>query len=169
MNFEYMNHTQNNPNMPMGDFTGCGMMPMEPSSVSLPSAPPMPSVHTEPFQIAGTMPPLTIPMPTAMPMPIPKTYAKSPVMGPNSGMAFDGGISRQGPPPVMSPEYIPGFLVGNIGKLVRAEFVIGTTQYLDKTGILIEVGVNFFVLQDVASQTRIMCDLYSVRFVNILN
>jgi hypothetical protein len=159
MNYEYMNHTQNNPKTLTGDFNGCDMMPTDLSMTSMPSAS---------AQIPSAMsfiPSAQIP---ALPMPIPITYAKSPVgLGPAN--MSDGGLSRQGPPPVMNPEYIPGFLVSNIGKLVRAEFVIGTTQYIDKTGILMEVGVNFFVLQDIASQARIMCDLYSVRFVNVLN
>lgn len=76
---------------------------------------------------------------------------------------------QEGPPPVMSSDYIPGFLTSIIGRNVRAEFVVGTNQYLDKTGRLVEVGVNFFVLQDLSSRNYIMCDLYSVKFVTILN
>lgn len=90
---------------------------------------------------------------TAMPL----TQGNMPVMP----------MTQEGPPPVTNIEYIPGYLANNIGKNVRAEFVIGT-QYVDKTGKLVEVGVNYFVLQDVNSRTNIMCDLYSVKFVTIL-
>lgn len=76
--------------------------------------------------------------------------------------------SIQGPPPVMDIDYIPGYLRSIIGKRVRAEFIIGSSQYTDRTGILIEVGVNYFVLNDVNSRTNIMCDLYSVKFVTVL-
>ncbi len=69
-----------------------------------------------------------------------------------------------GPPSVMDPGYIPGYLKSQIGKKVRAEFVF-TNLYLDKTGILKEVGYNFFVLEDNATGAMIMCDLYSARFV----
>jgi hypothetical protein len=75
----------------------------------------------------------------------------------------------QGPPPSAEVGYIPYFLTQNIGKSVRAEFIIGNNQYADKTGILLEVGINYFVLDDVGSRTHIMCDLYSVKFVTILN
>jgi hypothetical protein len=76
-------------------------------------------------------------------------------------------MDREGPPPVFDIEYIPGYLLSNIGKNVRAEFVIGNS-YVDKVGRLIEVGVNYFVLDDVNSKTHIMCDLYSVKFVTVI-
>jgi len=74
----------------------------------------------------------------------------------------------EGPPPVMDIEYIPGYLRSIIGRRVRAEFIIGSNQYTDRTGVLIDVGVNYFVLNDVNSRTNIMCDLYSVKFVTVL-
>ncbi len=77
-------------------------------------------------------------------------------------------LIREGAPSVTDADYIPGFLASMIGRSVRAEFLLGTSQYVDKTGILVEVGVNFFVLQDVNSRTNTMCDLYSVKFVTIL-
>lgn len=75
---------------------------------------------------------------------------------------------QEGPPTLMDINYIPGYLASNIGRNVRAEFILGTAQYVDKTGLLVDVGVNYFVLQDVNSRTYTMCDLYSVRFVTIL-
>jgi len=77
-------------------------------------------------------------------------------------------LDEQGPPPVTDKNYIVGYLSRNIGKNVRAEFVVGTNQFVDKTGILREVGVNYFVLEDYISHARIMCDLYSVKFVTTL-
>lgn len=75
---------------------------------------------------------------------------------------------QEGPPTLMNIDYIPGYLASNIGRSVKAEFILGTSQFTDKTGILVDVGVNYFVLQDINSRTYIMCDLYSVRFVTIL-
>lgn len=69
-----------------------------------------------------------------------------------------------GPPSVMDPGYIPGYLRTQIGKRVRAEFVF-ENLYLDKTGVLRDVGYNYFVLEDNATGAMIMCDLYSARFV----
>lgn len=74
----------------------------------------------------------------------------------------------QGPPPASEKGYVPYYLKSNIGKNVRAEFIIGSSQYTDRTGKLIEVGINYFVLDDVNSRTHVMCDLYSVKFVTVL-
>jgi hypothetical protein len=74
----------------------------------------------------------------------------------------------QGPPPATEEGFIPAYLRRNLGRNVRAEFIVGTNQYTDRTGRLIEVGTNYFVLEDVNSRTHIMCDLYSVKFVTIL-
>lgn len=78
-------------------------------------------------------------------------------------------LTQEGMPPATERGYIPYYLASNIGKSVRAEFIIGTTQYVDKTGVISEVGINYFVLRDVNSRTDIMCDLYSVKFVTVLN
>ena len=87
---------------------------------------------------------------------------------PGGASLTEPGATIQGPPPATEPGFIPNYLTKNIGKNVRAEFIIGTTQYADKTGKLVEVGINYFVLEDVNSRTLIMCDLYSVKFVTIL-
>lgn len=76
--------------------------------------------------------------------------------------------TRQGPPPLTERGYIPYYLSTIIGKNVRAEFVIGAGSMMDKTGVLREVGINYFVLEDYVSHARIMCDLYSVKFVTTL-
>jgi len=96
--------------------------------------------------------------PNQMPQP---TYPTNPIQQGNA-------ITQQGPPPSTDKGYIPNYLASNIGRNVRAEFIIGTTQYADKTGVLAEVGINYFVLHDVNSRTDVMCDLYSVKFVTIL-
>lgn len=77
-------------------------------------------------------------------------------------------LNQEGPPPSTEKGYIPYYLASNIGKNVRAEFIIGNNQYVDKTGLLTEVGINYFILRDVNSGTDTMCDLYSVKFVTIL-
>jgi hypothetical protein len=73
-------------------------------------------------------------------------------------------IDEPGPPSVMDPGYIPGYLRTQIGKRIRAEFVF-ENLFLDKAGILRDVGYNYFVIQDNATGAMIMCDLYSARFI----
>lgn len=73
----------------------------------------------------------------------------------------------QGAPPVTEIYYIPGYLASVIGQNIKAEFVVGSNQYVEKTGMLIDVGVNYFVLLDNNTRTTIMCDLYAVKFVTV--
>ena len=104
----------------------------------------------------------------------PSTYRQPPSVSDTQGT--EGTLTRNdayapnpffnvpGPPSVMDPGYIPGYLRTQIGKQVRAEFVFANL-YLDKTGILKDVGNNYFVLEDNTTHARVMCDLYSARFV----
>ncbi len=82
----------------------------------------------------------------------------------NDAYAPNPVLNVPGPPSVMDPGYIPGYLRTQIGKKVRAEFVFDNL-FLDKTGILKEVGYNYFVLEDLGTKAMVMCDLYSARFV----
>jgi len=75
-------------------------------------------------------------------------------------------FSLQGPPTVLDPGYVPAYLRTQIGKRVRAEFNIGTNMYMDRTGILREVGISYFVLEDNITGVRVMCDLYSLKFLS---
>jgi len=75
---------------------------------------------------------------------------------------------EQGPPPVTSPLYVPGYLKSLIGQAVRAEFLVGSNVLTDRTGIIREVGVNYFVLENIVTRSRVMCDLYAVKFVTSL-
>ena len=108
--------------------------------------------------------------PSSMPANCPNINPSSPLSPsiPNYPVAPMYPLMQEGAPPTTQADYIPGFLTSMIGRSVRAEFLLGTSQYVDKTGILVDVGVNFFVLQDVNSRTNTMCDLYSVKFVTIL-
>lgn len=85
-------------------------------------------------------------------------------------MAGETGMSmadREGAPSISEPGYIPNFLYRNIGKKIIAEFIINNS-FIDKVGILVEVGFNYFVLEDTNTNDLMMCDLYSVKFVQII-
>lgn len=87
---------------------------------------------------------------------------------PSAMMGTTSMMSEQGPPPATDRSYIPGYLSSIIGKNIRAEFVLGSNILTDRTGILREVGSNYFVLEDYITHARVMCDLYSVKFVTTL-
>lgn len=72
------------------------------------------------------------------------------------------------PEPVQSTLYIAGYLNTQIGKLVKAEFLIGNT-ITDRTGVLVKVGVNYILLRPIDINGLLLCDLYSIKFVTIVD
>ena len=63
--------------------------------------------------------------------------------------------------------YTPAFLKRHIGKLVRIQFLIGTDDLEDRTGILEEVGASYVLLRSIESGNTLYCDIYSIKFVVI--
>ncbi len=71
------------------------------------------------------------------------------------------------PETLTSPLYTPGFMRTQLGKLMRVEFLIGDVLN-DRTGYLLSVGANYILLGAIDNSHTILCDLYSIKFVNIL-
>lgn len=76
-------------------------------------------------------------------------------------------IDETTPETVTNALYTPAFLRQHIGKLVRVEFLIGTTYLDDRTGILVEVGASYIVLRSIQDSNLLYCDIYSIKFVTI--
>ena len=66
-----------------------------------------------------------------------------------------------------NPIYTPAFLRQQIGKLMRVEFLIGTTNLTDRIGILEEVGASYILLRSFENDSLVYCDLYSIKFITI--
>jgi len=64
--------------------------------------------------------------------------------------------------------YVPGFLRSQIGKTVRVEFYIGSSM-TDRVGILADVGASYILLREFSGAATIMCDLFSIKFVTIVD
>ncbi|HOJ09321.1 MAG TPA: hypothetical protein PK733_01845 [Clostridiales bacterium] len=121
-----------------------------------------PGYEPKPFQPSGAVP---IPMPS-LPTGIP------------TGPAYGGTVPTtpmpipqppaQAPQTVSSPYYLAGFLRNYVGRMVRVEFLMGTTAPLvDRIGNLMEVGASYIVLRPVGTDDLIVADLYSIKFVTI--
>ncbi|MDP4146719.1 MAG: hypothetical protein Q8936_19950 [Bacillota bacterium] len=72
-----------------------------------------------------------------------------------------------GAPIQLDINYTQGYLRTQIGKLMRVEFLVGTTTLTDRTGVLVAVGISYIILRDVGSNNLIVCDIYSIKFVTI--
>ena len=53
--------------------------------------------------------------------------------------------------------YTPAFLREQIGKLIRVEFLIGTNNLTDRTGILEDVGVSYILLRSIECGNLLYC------------
>ena len=63
--------------------------------------------------------------------------------------------------------YSPAFFRNFIGRLVKAEFLIGNTGLQDRIGILLEVGASYIVLRSVQDNNLLYCDIFSIKFLTI--
>ena len=63
--------------------------------------------------------------------------------------------------------YSPGFFRNFIGKLVKAEFLLGSAGMQDRIGILVDVGASYIVLRSVQDNNLLYCDIFSIKFLTI--
>lgn len=114
---------------------------------------PMPGQETPPNlpPIPGT----TSGPPSTYASPPPPTYEPPPV-------TFG---QEQGPPVTTDIDYTQAYLKTQIGKKVRVEFLIGTSMTTDRIGILTDVGISYIIIKPVGTDDRLLCDIYSIKFV----
>lgn len=78
-------------------------------------------------------------------------------------------INQSSPEILTNNIYTPAFLRENIGKLMRVEFLIGTNNLVDRTGILLDVGASYILLRALESDVVTYADIYSIKFITISN
>ncbi|MFL0194365.1 hypothetical protein ACJDU8_02060 [Clostridium sp. WILCCON 0269] len=65
--------------------------------------------------------------------------------------------------------YTQGYLKTQIGKRIRATFLLGTATLQDRTGVLENVGISYIILRNEETNTRELADIYSIKFVVIFD
>jgi hypothetical protein len=100
-----------------------------------------------------------------MPQPQPQPQPHNPVENQEFEMAPGSPI----PAVVNNVLYNQGWLTTQIGKYVRVSFLLGTNTFQDRTGTLVEVGISYIILREPSTNDLIMCDMYSIKFVNVFN
>jgi len=76
-------------------------------------------------------------------------------------------VTAPGSPSILGIEYTQGYLKTQIGKRMRVTFLIGTNLTQDRNGILEEVGISYIILKEEETNNLVLCDIYSIVFVNI--
>lgn len=78
-------------------------------------------------------------------------------------------VNQNSPELLTNNIYTPAFLRENIGKLMRVEFLIGTNNLVDRTGILVDVGASYILLRALESDIITYADIYAIKFITISN
>jgi hypothetical protein len=73
-----------------------------------------------------------------------------------------------GAPVQQDINYTQGYLRTQIGKRMLVSFLIGTSTYQDRTGVLERVGISYIILRE-EEGTELLCDIYSIKFVRIFS
>ncbi|MDF2882291.1 MAG: hypothetical protein K0R54_2848 [Clostridiaceae bacterium] len=115
-----------------------------------------------PIWPGGVMPPSGPMMPGTSQMPVPGVQQPATPSPENFEVA-------PGSPTQLDTQYTQGYLKTQIGKKVNVTFLIGTNQTQDRNGILEAVGISYLIIRDPETRVKILCDLYSVKFVNIID
>ena len=91
-------------------------------------------------------------------------------MGTNTGTAGNQDFEMApGSPIANNILYNQGWLTSQIGKYVKIEFLIGTNMFIDREGLLKEVGISYVVIQETGTNDMVMCDIYSIKFVRVFD
>ncbi|MDT8717245.1 hypothetical protein IAI10_11305 [Clostridium sp. 19966] len=61
--------------------------------------------------------------------------------------------------------YTQGYLMTQIGKQVRIQFLLGENNFEDRRGQVLGVGIDYVLLRERGTNDVLMCDLYSIKFV----
>lgn len=63
--------------------------------------------------------------------------------------------------------YMNGFLQTQVGRQVQVDFLVGNNSIVQRTGILIGVGVNYILINEFQTDDIVVCDFYNIKFVRI--
>ncbi|MBR5615061.1 MAG: hypothetical protein IKW64_07200 [Clostridia bacterium] len=64
---------------------------------------------------------------------------------------------------------VSNYLFGQIGKLIRVEFLFGENTHIEKTGVLQSVGKDFMVISETGTNNSIVCSVKNIKFINVYN
>lgn len=56
----------------------------------------------------------------------------------------------------------------NIGRPVKIDFLVGSSNLVSQSGIIHAVTSQYVVLRNIARETYVACDNYSIKFVTFL-
>jgi hypothetical protein len=64
-----------------------------------------------------------------------------------------------------SIQYLNGFMRTQIGRVVRVDFLVGTNTMVEKVGVLLAVGANYILINELETDDILACDYYNIKFI----
>ena len=58
-----------------------------------------------------------------------------------------------------------GFLLTQLGRTVTVEFLVGANTLVDRTGVLLAVGANYILINEIQTDDITACDFYNIKFI----
>ncbi len=87
----------------------------------------------------------------------------------------NGSIAQQitdysNPYPVtaQSIQYLNGFIRTQIGRRAQIQFLMGSSELVEKDGFLLGVGSNYILINEIGTNDITACDFYNVKFIRFL-
>ena len=76
--------------------------------------------------------------------------------------------ARREPESLENPTFFQGYLKKHIGKLIKAESLLGN-RLESRMGILLEVGADFLVIKSMRNSVSVIIDLKNVKYVTVVH
>lgn len=64
-----------------------------------------------------------------------------------------------------SLQYMNGFLRTQVGRIVQVQFLVGTNTIVERMGVLLAVGANYILLNEIETDDILACDFYNIKFI----
>lgn len=64
-----------------------------------------------------------------------------------------------------SLQYMNGFLRTQVGRIIQVQFLIGTNTIVERMGILLAVGANYILINEIETDDILACDFYNIKFI----
>lgn len=67
-----------------------------------------------------------------------------------------------------SIQYLNGFIRTQIGRRAQIQFLVGSTDIVEKDGFILGVGANYILINEIGTDDITACDFYNIKFIRFL-
>ncbi len=67
-----------------------------------------------------------------------------------------------------SIQFLNGFIRTQIGRRAQIQFLVGSTDIVEKDGFILGVGSNYILINEIGTNDITACDFYNIKFIRFL-